>query len=106
MLKNTIRTSIASVVLTLVLYGSDAFAQSTVSYQNPISVQFGDPYVLHHNDKYYMYGTGGGAKNGFAAYSSSDLVNWTYEGDAFSARPDWVADDAGLWAPEIQYFNG
>jgi arabinan endo-1,5-alpha-L-arabinosidase len=37
---------------------------------------------------------------------SSDLVNWTYMGDAFSARPGWVADDAGLWAPEIQYFNG
>jgi arabinan endo-1,5-alpha-L-arabinosidase len=37
---------------------------------------------------------------------SSDLVNWTYMGDAFAARPAWVADNAGLWAPEIQYFNG
>src|SRR5688572_12158425 len=37
---------------------------------------------------------------------STDLVNWTYMGDAFSARPGWVADDVGLWAPEIQYFNG
>jgi arabinan endo-1,5-alpha-L-arabinosidase len=37
---------------------------------------------------------------------SLDLVNWTYMGDAFSARPGWVADDAGLWAPEIKFLNG
>ena len=37
---------------------------------------------------------------------SLDLVNWTYEGDAFSTRPGWVADDAGLWAPEIKFLNG
>ena len=36
---------------------------------------------------------------------SADLVNWTYVGDAFAARPGWVADDAGLWAPEVAYFN-
>lgn len=37
---------------------------------------------------------------------SSDLVNWTYEGDAFSSKPAWVASDAGLWAPEITFING
>jgi arabinan endo-1,5-alpha-L-arabinosidase len=37
---------------------------------------------------------------------SFDLVSWTYLGDAFSARPAWVAPDAGLWAPDIQFFNG
>ncbi len=37
---------------------------------------------------------------------SSDLVNWTYEGDAFSAKPSLVASDAGLWAPEIEFLNG
>jgi arabinan endo-1,5-alpha-L-arabinosidase len=37
---------------------------------------------------------------------SSDLVNWTYESDAFSARPAWAVSNAGLWAPEIQFFNG
>ena len=35
-----------------------------------------------------------------------DLVNWQYVGDVFSTRPDWVADDAGLWAPDIRYMNG
>src|SRR5215213_9917490 len=37
---------------------------------------------------------------------SSDLVHWTYQGDAFSAKPAWVASDAGLWAPEIKFLNG
>lgn len=37
---------------------------------------------------------------------SSDLVNWTYVGDVFTARPSWVAPNAGLWAPDIEYFNG
>lgn len=36
---------------------------------------------------------------------SLDLVNWTYEGDAFNTRPNWVASNAGLWAPEIKFFN-
>jgi arabinan endo-1,5-alpha-L-arabinosidase len=37
---------------------------------------------------------------------SSDLVNWIYEGDAFSQRPAWVASNAGLWAPEVKFLNG
>jgi arabinan endo-1,5-alpha-L-arabinosidase len=36
---------------------------------------------------------------------SPDLVNWTYMGDALSARPAWLATFTGLWAPDIQYFN-
>jgi arabinan endo-1,5-alpha-L-arabinosidase len=38
-------------------------------------------------------------------FRSVDLVHWTYVGDAFATRPAWVADDAGLWAPEIEFFN-
>ncbi|WP_245808570.1 family 43 glycosylhydrolase [Deinococcus hopiensis] len=37
---------------------------------------------------------------------STDLVNWTYVGDAFSQRPSWVWPDAGMWAPEVAYLNG
>ena len=37
---------------------------------------------------------------------SLDLVNWTYMGDAFAARPGWAAPDAGLWAPDIEYLDG
>ena len=37
---------------------------------------------------------------------SYDLVNWTYMGDAFNTRPDWLDPTSGMWAPDIQYFNG
>jgi len=37
---------------------------------------------------------------------STDLVNWTYVGDAFTTRPTWADPTAGMWAPEIQFFNG
>lgn len=37
---------------------------------------------------------------------SLDLVNWTYVGDAFTTLPSWAEPGAGLWAPEIDYFNG
>lgn len=37
---------------------------------------------------------------------SRDLVDWTYVGDAFSAPPSWFTGFSGLWAPDIQYFNG
>jgi arabinan endo-1,5-alpha-L-arabinosidase len=34
---------------------------------------------------------------------STDLVHWTYVGEAFTERPSWATADAGLWAPEIEY---
>lgn len=37
---------------------------------------------------------------------SYDLTTWTYMGDAFATKPGWVAADAGLWAPDIRFFNG
>jgi arabinan endo-1,5-alpha-L-arabinosidase len=37
---------------------------------------------------------------------SLDLSSWTYMGDAFSAKPAWVDPGAGLWAPDIHFFNG
>jgi arabinan endo-1,5-alpha-L-arabinosidase len=36
--------------------------------------------------------------------SSTDLVNWVYEGDAFTTRPAYATPTAGLWAPEIMYY--
>ena len=37
---------------------------------------------------------------------STDLVHWTYVGDAFASRPAWVSNTAGLWAPDIAFVNG
>ncbi len=39
--------------------------------------------------------------------SSTDLISWTYETDAFTTTtlPTWAVESAGIWAPEIQYAN-
>jgi arabinan endo-1,5-alpha-L-arabinosidase len=34
---------------------------------------------------------------------SRDLVDWTYVGDAFDAKPSWADPAAGLWAPDVVY---
>ena len=90
-----------------------AVEQNKSTYTNPLPVAFGDPYVLYvKGDRYYMYGTGGDAKNGFAAYSSSDLVNWKFEGQVYFAdnKNGWSDPNAewngAYWAPEVYERNG
>jgi beta-xylosidase len=85
--------------------------QST--YTNPLPVAFGDPYVLYvKGDRYYMYGTGGGAKKGFSAYSSTDLVNWNDEGQVYfhDNKNGWsdpqAAWNGAYWAPEVYEAGG
>jgi beta-xylosidase len=96
--------------LFLLISSQDTQAQNT--YQNPLAVELGDPYVLHvKGDKYYMYGTGG-AKNGFAAYSSTDMVNWKNEGQVWYAgnKNGWSDSTAAwggaYWAPEVYEYKG
>jgi beta-xylosidase len=72
------------------------------TYTNPLDVEFGDPYIMDNGDgTYYMYGTGGGASNGFAAYSSTDLTNWAFEGQVYygNTGDSWAV--ANFWAPEV-----
>lgn len=82
------------------------------TFSNPLTVEFGDPYVLYTNGTYYMYGTGGGADKGFAAYSSKDLVNWKAEGQVYfhnnengwsDPKASW---EGAYWAPEVYEVNG
>ncbi len=85
------------------------FAQErNQTYQNPLNVAFGDPYVIYDEEtaRYYMYGTGGGAKDGFAAYSSTDWVDWRFEGQVYHGN---TADTWGIgafWAPEVYKRDG
>jgi beta-xylosidase len=110
-MKQAVKITTASLLLTVTLH-IGLFAQSGGAYQNPLRVTFGDPYVLQTKGKYYMYGTGAGAKNGFAAYSSTDLVTWKEEGQVFYAsnRNGWsdstAAWDGAYWAPEVYEHNG
>jgi beta-xylosidase len=120
-MKKIARISAAIFLLTCMMGASGSFAQvaekaaktKRATYQNPLAVEFGDPYVLHvKGDKYYMYGTGGVARNGFAAYSSTDLVNWQSEGQVYFASnengwSDSTAEyDGAYWAPEVYERNG
>jgi arabinan endo-1,5-alpha-L-arabinosidase len=109
---------------------TEVSAQAAV-YQNPLPVTIpgdgmvescADPAIIRGQqpgDSYwYMYCTtdplndedrnesGGFNFRLIPILRSLDLVNWEYVGVAFEDRPDWIADDAGMWAPDIQYFNG
>ncbi len=82
-------------------------SDSKATYKNPLKVALGDPYVLRAGDGlYYMYGTGGGAKDGFSVYSSTDLVNWKNEGQVYYGNKDnsWCTDS--FWAPEVYQVKG
>jgi len=69
------------------------------TYSNPLPVKLGDPYVLFDNGTYYMYGTG--AKDGFPAYKSTDLVNWQSLGQVYKSIPDKSFGIDAFWAPEV-----
>ena len=80
---------------------------TTKTYTNPIDVAFGDPYVLNDgNGKFYMYGTGGGAKDGFATYSSTDLVHWQPEGQTYTGNTEGSWAESAFWAPAAYKFDG
>ncbi|MBW8351844.1 family 43 glycosylhydrolase [Bacillus sp. IITD106] len=61
----------------------------------------GDPYVFRFNGTYYLYVSTKDGRVGIKAWSSNDLVNWTYEG--------LVTEDertTSAYAPEVVYWNG
>lgn len=76
-------------------------ASGESTYSNPLPVKFGDPYVLQTKGMYYMYGTGAGAKNGFSAYSSKDMVTWKPVGQVFSGDTGKSWGINSFWAPEV-----
>lgn len=78
------------------------------AYQNPQTLSHewetygsGDPYILKFKGDYYLYVSTKDSETGIKAWSSPDLVNWTYAG--------LVATDPvtkGAYAPEVIYWNG
>jgi arabinan endo-1,5-alpha-L-arabinosidase len=97
---------------------------SAQSYTNPLPIALADgtniescpdPSIIHGQSPgdtfWYMYCTNEIFHDGSSLHlipisKSQDLVHWSYAGDVFSTMPAWVAADGGLWAPDIQYFNG
>ena len=79
-------------------------------YNNPIvSVQkttwqnygTGDPFVMRYDGKYYLYNSTKDSEIGIKCWSSTDLVNWNYEGICANERTTQAA-----YAPEVTYYNG
>ncbi|MBQ6314783.1 MAG: family 43 glycosylhydrolase [Mogibacterium sp.] len=68
-----------------------------------------DPFVLVHDNKYYLYGTRSetcwGPADGFDCYVSDDLENWEGPFEIFH-RPEGFFADAFYWAPECYEYEG
>ncbi|WP_238392467.1 family 43 glycosylhydrolase [Paenibacillus antri] len=61
----------------------------------------GDPFVMRHDGRYYLYVSTKDFRVGIKAWVSDDLVNWTYAG---LVTEDPVS--TGAYAPEVIYWNG
>ncbi len=91
--------------------GTQTVSSTRPTYTNPIIAQTTpDPAVIKALDGYYYVIASsdywqGGTFHILPIYRSTDLVHWTFQGDSFPARPAWVDPAAGLWAPDVQYYN-
>lgn len=77
----------------------------TSTYQNPLSIKhIGDPFLLRAPDgSYYCYATS--APDGFKAWTSRDLLDWTEIGYVYQRNADsWGESD--FWAPEVVRYEG
>ncbi len=66
-----------------------------------------DPYVLCHDGKYYLYGTGGA--DGIKVYVSENMVEWSPAMGAtggYALHKDHVFGTQWFWAPEVYYIDG
>ena len=82
-------------------------ATALPEFQNPLDVEFGDPFLLDDGDgTYYLYGTGGGAEDGFAVYSSTDLVEWSDQGQVYFGNTEDSWNESAFWAPECYKKDG
>lgn len=74
---------------------------------NEINIR--DPYILCHEERYYLYGTRSattwGLADGFDCYVSEDLENWQGPIEIFHNDGDFWADRC-YWAPECYYYKG
>lgn len=77
------------------------------SYSNPLSeiTGIGDPYVLHHGEKYYMYATS--SPQGFQVWESENMIDWNLKGMALNRNSEGNKWGTGnFWAPEVKYYRG
>ncbi len=82
----------------------NAYATDTAQYPNKREdILIRDPFVLVHDGKYYLYGTGA-SSNGYGCYVSEDLENWSKPVTVFAPTPGF--DGKGCyWAPECHEYK-
>jgi arabinan endo-1,5-alpha-L-arabinosidase len=98
--------------------------QGVNRYANPLPIQLPDgsnivscpdPSIIRSqtpgDDAWYMYCTNevfrdNGLVHLMAISRSTDLAHWTYATDVFPVLPSFLPAYTGLWAPDIQFFNG
>lgn len=76
-------------------------------YVNPVGaapIVMGDPFVLQHGDRYYLYGTWLQLE-GFECYESADLMHWRLTGWSWRRTPD-CPTQGPFWATEVVYHRG
>ncbi len=80
---------------------------SVKAYTNPVGetpISMGDPFVLQHGGRYYLFGTNA-SNEGFKCLESGDLVHWTPKGWAYQETEDsWAKSH--YWAPEVKEYRG
>jgi hypothetical protein len=92
-------------------------AALTLAVPNPVSSgfadTFADPVVVTGDDGvYYGYGTTDPLREGertphrIPMARSTDLVRWSYVGDAFTGLPAYARPGAALWAPDVRKIGG
>jgi len=91
---------------------SQSSLKSAKTYTNPLKTTVGkvidvaDPFVYEYKGIYYMTGTCSLQKGeGFACYTSKDLVHWRYRGLLYS-KPYKHIGSSCFWAPEVKYYDG
>ncbi len=107
----TIGSGAVAATGTVATSGAAAADESDEHYHNPVGpIGFGDVTVIQDqredSDTYYAYGTET-PKDIVPIAQSEDLANWEYIAPALEEYPDWRdEDDAGVWAPDINYYDG
>ncbi|MDQ6694227.1 MAG: family 43 glycosylhydrolase [Chloroflexota bacterium] len=102
---------------------------ANATYTNPLTIvitgtngrveSFADPSIIRAADgSYYAYATTDPLNDAdrdinnnlifhkMPIIRSTDLINWTYLHDVYTSTPSWTAPTAGLFAPDIHFFNG
>ncbi len=95
-----------SLIVAVLVFINCSPKKQKLQFNNPLPVEFGDPFILKASDgMYYMTGTGG-VRDGFKMYSSADLKTWKDEGRIFQGNTDSSWCVSSFWAPELYEHQG